>query len=133
MKKITIPILVIASALSVLSATPKPLPPCKWAGRYLGISNPTSWGKYVTPQRSVFEVYVYTNYTFTAYTLDFDLNYQTTFKGTISSTGAFKGTNQYRSTASGVCGAKGTFTGSFVVPMWNEIGTITAYREAVLP
>ena len=137
MKKLLLALSAAMVTLIAVATAPKPLPPCKWAGLYLGVGNVTSYPKpmanYIV--RTVFWVTVETNYSVTAQ--DYYFNGDWTgrkFNGTMNSAGAMRMTNDTK-TIVAICSAKsgGVISGSFVNYELNCKGTVSAYRETLLP
>ena len=136
MKKLFTSVIVGLLAIATLTAAvKKPLPPCKWAGLYLGLVDATSIPKGADVVRTAFWLTIETNYTVSGQ----DYLYDGTptgqyYKGTISSAGAIAITNQtFDITAKGTVAARGKISGTFNNRQIGVKGTIIAYRDTLYP
>jgi hypothetical protein len=140
MKRITILLsIVFAACVCVGAPKVKVIPPCKWAGNYVGVATPTAWPNWwlssgYYPVRGVFTMSIDTNYVISASLYDYQGHYMgENYIGTISSSGSIRMTNtQNNAIGVGKMGARGAITGSYVIPNFGR-GTWNAYRETVLP
>lgn len=144
MKKLISCVALLAVALAVFAGT-KTIPPCPWAGNYIGVVNPTSYpSAKVAPagyvaNRSFGTFEVGTNYSFTYSEFTFSGDFVGSITGTMTTAGVFRATNSFGGVATGKFGAKGTVNYSYIAyPGWPnkkavEKGTYNGYRENVLP